>query len=74
MARLGLGHDEHAFHSRARSPELVRLGTGDVDRALARERRVVEVEHLVVESLQRALREGHQPHRQVEAAQPASTP
>ena len=61
MARLGLGHHEHA--PLARQPaELVGLGAGDVDRALARERLVVEVEHLVVEALQRALRNRDQAH------------
>ena len=69
MARLRLRHHEHAPLAR-QAPELVGLGPGNVDRALAREGLVVEVEHLVVEALQRALRDRDQPHRQVEAAQP----
>ena len=69
VARLGLGHHEHA--PLARQPaQLVGLGAGDVDRAVARERLVVEVEHLVVEALQRALRYRDQAHRQVQPAQP----
>jgi hypothetical protein len=57
-------------HLRARRPELVGLGPGDVDRAVAREGLVVEVEHLVVEALQRALRDRDQAHGQIEPAQP----
>ena len=69
VARLGLGHHEHAPLAR-QTAELVGLGPGDVDRALAREGRVVEVEHLVVEALQRALRDRDQAHRQVEPSEP----
>jgi hypothetical protein len=55
---------------RARRPSSSRLRARDVDRALAREGFVVDVEHLVVEALQRALRNRDQSHRQVQPAEP----
>src|SRR5207302_1581694 len=48
----------------------LRLLARDVDRALARELRVVEVEDLVVEALERPLGQRDEPDRQVEARQP----
>jgi hypothetical protein len=69
VAGLGLGHDEHVPLA-GQAPELIGLGAGNVDRALARERLVVEVEDLVVEALQRALGHGDEAHGQVEATQP----
>jgi hypothetical protein len=59
----------NTFHCRASAPS-VGLRAGDVDRALPRERLVIEVEYLVVEALQGAFRDGDQPHRQVQAGQP----
>src|SRR6185312_17556787 len=50
--------------------EEIGLRAGDVDRALARERDVVEVQHLVVERLQPAFGDGDQADGQVEAGQP----
>ena len=69
VARLGLPHHERVPLPRQRG-QRVRLRAGDVDRALPRERLVVQVEHLVVEALQRTLRDGDQPDRQVQAGQP----
>jgi hypothetical protein len=54
----------------AAGPQRVGLLAGNVDGALAGERHVVEVEHLVVEGLQRALRERDQAHRDIERGQP----
>ena len=50
--------------------ERVGLGTGNIDRAFARELDVIEIEHLVVETLQCALGQRDQTHRQLEARQP----
>ena len=50
--------------------QVIRLRARDVDRALPRERFVVEVEDLVVEALQGAFGDGYQAHRQVHAGQP----
>src|SRR5439155_21174236 len=50
--------------------ERLGLVARDVDRALACEGGVVEVEHLVIERLQRALGEGDETYGQVEARQP----
>jgi hypothetical protein len=69
MARLGLGHDERAVLL-GDLAEGFRLLAGNVDRALARERDVVEIEHLVVEGLQRAFGKGDQPDGQIQARQP----
>src|SRR2546425_2603008 len=66
---LGLGHDERVVLL-GDLAERLRLLAGDVDRALAGEGGVVEVEHLVVERLQRALGERDQPHGNVERRQP----
>src|SRR2546426_8162949 len=66
---LRLRHDERVVLLRDLAERLGFLA-GDVDRALAREGRVVEVEHLVVERLQCALREGDEAHGQVEAREP----
>ena len=71
MARLRLGDDEDVVLARDLS-ELVRLLPRDVDGALPGERGVVEVQHLVVERLERSLREGDQPDRDREARQPRS--
>src|SRR5438128_7969657 len=66
---LRLRHDERVVLLRDLA-ERLGLVARDVDRALAREGGVVEVEHLVVERLQRALGEGDEAHGQVEARQP----
>src|SRR5207247_10313214 len=54
VARLRLRHDERVVLLRDLAEGLGLLA-GNVDGALARERRVVEVEDLIVEGLQRAL-------------------
>src|SRR5207248_8411158 len=69
MAGLGLRHDERVVLL-GDLPQRLRLITGDVDGALARERRVIEVEHLVVERLERALGERDEAHGQIEAREP----
>ena len=57
-------------YSRAILPRYSVSSPGNVDRALARELHVVQVQHLVVEALQRAFGERDQPHRQIQAGQP----
>src|SRR5215472_16112886 len=69
MARLGLRHDEGAVLLRDLAQGL-RLLAGDVDGAFAGEGRVIEIEHLVVEGLERAFREGDEAHGKIEARQP----
>src|SRR5438309_4018047 len=69
MLRLRLRHDERVVLLRDLAERLGLLAR-DVDRALAREGRVVEVEHLVVERLQGTLRESDEAHGQVEAREP----
>jgi len=69
VLRLCLCHDVRVVLP-GQITEIPRLRAGDVDRALAGERHVVQVEHLVVERLQAALRNGDQAYRQVEAGQP----
>src|SRR3989338_6371921 len=69
MTRLRLRHDEGVVLLRDLSEE-VRLLSRDVDCPLAGEGRVVEVEHLVVEALERTLGERDEAHRQVEAREP----
>src|SRR5262249_60473035 len=69
VARLRLRHDERVVFLRDLAQSLG-LFPRNVDRALARERRVVEVEYLVVERLQRALREGDEPDGNIEAREP----
>ena len=71
MPGLGLGHDEGVVLLGDLAQRFGLLA-GNVDRALAGERRVVEVEHLVVERLQGAFRERDQTHREVEGRQPGS--
>ena len=69
MVRLGLRHDEGVVLAGERA-ERVGLGPGNVDRAFARVLHVVEVEHLIVEGLQGALRQRDQAHRQIETGEP----
>src|SRR5215472_8517806 len=69
MARLGLRHDEGAVLLRDLAQGL-RLLAGDVDGAFAGEGRVIEIEHLVVEGLERAFREGDEAYGEIEARQP----
>ena len=69
MARLRLRHHERPVLLRDLA-ELGRFLAGDVDRALARELDVIEIEHLVVEALERAFGERDQPHREIEAREP----
>ena len=59
-----------ASYWRAELAQRLGLLARDVDRALAREVDVVEVQDLVVEALKRSLGDGDQPHREVEAGQP----
>ena len=66
---LRLGHDEDVVLARD-LPELLGLLSRNVDGALAGERGVVQVQHLVVERLERALGERDQPDRDREARQP----
>ena len=60
----------NTFQCLARSPRKSVSGPGTSIARLARVRRVVQVEHLVGEALQRALGQQHQAHRQVEAGEP----
>ena len=69
MARLGLGHHERVPLP-GQTAEIIGLRAGDVNRAFGGELLVIEVEHLVVEPLQRSLGHGDQPDRQVQAGQP----
>src|SRR5437867_3985664 len=69
MASLRLRHDERVVLL-GDLAELFGLLAWNIDRALPGEGRVVEVEHFIVERLQRSLREGDQPHRNIEARQP----
>src|ERR1700749_4378011 len=69
MPRLRLGHQERVPLP-GQLAEVVRLRAGYVDRALPRDRLVVQVEPLVVEALQGPFGDGDQPDGQVEAGQP----
>ncbi len=69
VAGLGLGHDEDVPLTRELA-EALGLRSRDVDRALARVLLMVGIHHLVGKALQRALRNRHEPHRQVEPAEP----
>src|SRR5207247_9953674 len=69
MLRLRLRHDERVVLPGDLAERLGLLAR-NVDRALPRERRVVEVEDLVGEGLRGALRKGDRSHREVEARQP----
>jgi hypothetical protein len=69
VLRLGLGDEVDAELARDLAEHLG-LGPGDVDRRLGRELRVVGVEHLVGEALQRALGDRDVADGVVEARQP----
>src|SRR5450432_164688 len=69
MTGLRLGHYERVPLPGQRA-EVVRRGARDIDRAFARELLVIEVKDFVVETLQRALGDRDEPHRQVQAGQP----
>ena len=69
VAGLGLSHDEHPPLA-GQLAQLVGLGAGNINRAGAGELGVVNVQHLVVETLERPLRDGQQPDRDVEVRQP----
>src|SRR5262249_7037410 len=69
VACLGLRHDKRA-PAAGEPPEAVGFGTGNIDRAGARELGVIDVENLVVKALQRAFGDGDKPNRNVEARQP----
>ena len=69
MLRLGLRHDEGVVLLGDLAEGLGLLAR-DIDRALAREGRVIEVEHLVVECLKSSLGKGDQSDRKVEAREP----
>src|SRR5262245_16047844 len=66
---LGLRHDKRVVLLRDLA-ERLRFLAWNVDRAFAGEGRVVEIEDLVVERLERALWAGDEPDRAVEARQP----
>jgi hypothetical protein len=70
MACLRLSHQVDAVLT-ADLAERLGLRTRHVDRAGFREGGVVEVEHLVVEPLERALRQRDQSDRQIERGEPA---
>src|SRR5580704_2024927 len=69
MPGLRLSHQEGVPLPGQRA-EVVGLRPGDVNRALPRERLVIEVENLVVETLQCAFGYSDEPYRQVQAGQP----
>ncbi len=69
MLRLGLGHDEDVILARELAQRL-RLRAGNVDGAGVGEFDVIEIQHLVVEALQAALRNDQEADRNVEARQP----
>src|SRR5215467_7707400 len=69
MTRLGLRHYERVPLP-GQPPQVVGLRARDVDRAFGGELLVVEVEDLVIETLQGAFGYGDEPHRQVQARQP----
>src|SRR5437764_3233276 len=67
----GLGLGDHVGGPLPRQPaEIVRLRAGNVDRAVPGVLLVIEVEHLVGEALQPALRNADQPHREIHAREP----
>src|SRR5450755_3773343 len=69
MARLRLGHDKGVIGA-SKLAKLVRLRPRNVDGAFARELDVIQVEHFVVEALQRALGKGDQLDGQIKAGEP----
>ena len=69
MPRLGLGHDERVVLTRHLA-QVIGFVAGDVDRAFAREFHMIQIQDFIVESLQRAFRDGDQAHRKAEARQP----
>ena len=69
MSGLGLTHEVHAVLP-AQLAERLGLGAGHVDRAGFGEGGVVEVQDLVVESLQRTLGKSDEAHRKVERREP----
>src|SRR5580693_9531615 len=69
MPGLRLGHQE-CVPLPGQLAQVIRLGSGHVNRALARELLMIEVEDLVVEALKGPFRYGDEAHRQVEAGQP----
>src|SRR4029077_19100706 len=66
MPRLGLGHDERVVLTRDDAQRLG-LSARNVDRALARELDVIQIQNLVVEALQCTLGQRNQTHWQLEA-------
>ena len=69
MPRLGLRHDESVVLL-GDLAEVLGLLPRNVDRTFARELHVIQVQDLIVETLQRALGKGNQSHRQIQARQP----
>src|SRR5205823_9304028 len=69
MTGLRLRHDEGVIVARDFSP-FFRLLARNVDRALACEVHMIEVEHFVVECLSRGFRKRNQPHRRIKRRQP----
>src|SRR5215472_15265571 len=69
VARLRLRHDEHTPLPR-QPPKAIGLRSRNIDRAIAREFGVVNVEHLVVESLERALGNRDEANRNIQIGEP----
>src|SRR5262249_4209258 len=69
MPRLGLRDYEALILSRD-AAERIGFLARKVDRAFTGELGVIEVEHLVIESLQRTLRQSDEPNRQFQAGEP----
>jgi hypothetical protein len=69
MSRLRLG-DHVRIPLLRQPPEVIGLGSRDIDRTLPCVGLVIEVEHLVGESLKPALGDADQPHGKVHARQP----
>src|SRR5262249_1272383 len=72
MMRLGLRNEERVVVAR-NFAQRFGFGPWNIDRALASERGMVEVQHLVIEALQRAFGHRNQPDRQIRARGPCST-
>jgi len=66
VTRLGLRHDEGA-PAAGEPPDPVGFRTRNIDGAGPRELGMVDIQNLVVEPLQRTLRDGDETHRNVEA-------
>ena len=72
VAGFSLGHDERVVLAR-NLPQFFRFLARNVNGALARELRVVQIKHLVVEGLQGAFRKSNQPHRNIKGRKPTGS-